>query len=233
MQSRSSRTRIVIPLRSFSSSKRRLAGVLDADQREMLARTMAEQVVDAARGWPIAVACDDDVVETWARSVGAEVIRTDGHDLNGSAMVALTACRNAGWQRVAFVHADLPLITSFGHILDGLNGSQTTGVVVPPISDTVLIAPDRRMTGTNVLVVPCHADFGFAYGPGSFELHRRAARRAGLGVQVIHDRSFAWDMDEPDDLMIPPGRHMNSTRIRRLVESGILTEATDTESADQ
>lgn len=229
-RTRSPLTRIVVPLRGFSSSKRRLAGVLDANQRETLTRTMAEQVIDAAAGWSTAVACDDDEVECWARSVGAAVIRTDGHDLNGSARVALIDSRDAGWERVALAHADLPLVASFSGLLDRPPSTPTEGTVS---SDTVTIVPDRRLGGTNLLVVPCHSDFGFEYGPGSFELHQQAALRAGLRVEIIHDDAFAWDTDEPEDLAIPPGPHTDHPRIKRLIEAGILTVSPETRGADE
>lgn len=176
---------------------------------------MAEQVILSARGRPVAVACDDDEVDAWARSVGADVIRTDGNDLNGSATVALDACRTDGWELMVLTHADLPLVTSFDDVLD----QHPT----PDRPRGITIVPDRHMSGTNLLVVPCAVDFDFAYGPGSFDLHRSAARAAGLGVTVVEDPTFGWDMDEPDDLAVPPGSHTHSPGIRRLIDAGILT----------
>lgn len=211
------RTRIVIPLRSFSSSKRRLAGVLDDREREILARTMAQLVVDAASGHPVAVACDDDGVAAWAIGAGAEVIRTDGNDLNGSAQMALDDSRARGWDHMVMVHADLPLVTTFDDVL----GRDRTALT----DDAVLIVPDRRMTGTNLLAVPCRFEFRFAYGPGSFSLHQRAADSVGLGVRIVEDAAFSWDVDEPDDLAIPPGVHLHGGPLADLIDSGLMTVA--------
>lgn len=215
MSAGSATTRIVIPLRSFGSSKRRLTGVLDDRDRESLSRAMAQLVVDAAAGRPVAVACDDDDVATWATTTGAEVIRTDGHDLNGSARVALTDSRRAGWSHMVIVHADLPLVRTF----DGILGTAQR----PLGQDEILIVPDRRLSGTNLLAVPCRVDFDFVYGPGSFHGHQRSARSAGLEVRVVEDPAFSWDVDEPDDLTIPDGALTDGGPLLDLVARGLLT----------
>lgn len=223
MSAEPSTTRIVIPLRAFGSSKRRLAGVLDDRTRECLSRSMAQGVVGAAQGYATAIACDDDEVAAWAARVGADVIRTDGYDLNGSAELALADSSTGGWGRMAVVHADLPLVTTFEEILGG-DGQC-------PAADEIVIVPDRRMTGTNLLVVPCGADFRFAYGPGSFDLHRREASRTGLAVRVITNAAFSWDVDEPEDLVIPTDATYSAST-HDLLRDGILRMVDNADHVD-
>jgi 2-phospho-L-lactate guanylyltransferase len=64
----------------------------------------------------------------------------------------------------------------------------------------VVLVPDRRRDGTNVLSIPIGTDFTFRYGPGSFERHREEAARCGLAVVVLELDDLTWDVDEPGDL---------------------------------
>jgi 2-phospho-L-lactate guanylyltransferase len=64
---------VLIPVKSFTMAKVRLAGVLDDAQRAALARAMAERVVEAAAPLPVWCVCDDPAVRDWAGSVPASV----------------------------------------------------------------------------------------------------------------------------------------------------------------
>ena len=178
---------VLVPIRSFDDAKSRLADVLSADERRALARTMAATVVMAARDLPVKVVTDDSDVGGWARSVGATVLEPGVSGLNPSIALAFAEVRSEldpVTGRVIIAHADLPLAHDL-RVVDGPG---------------VAIAPDRHRDGSNVMSIPASADFEFAYGPGSFELHQREADRLGLGVTVIDDPALALDIDHPDDL---------------------------------
>ena len=175
---------MLVPVKSFSQAKVRLAGVLDAAQRAALARAMAEHVLAAATPHPVTVACDDDEVAAWARAAGASVCWTPGLGLNGAVAAGVQVL--AGHERVLVAHADLPKATSFDEVLE------PSGVVA---------VPDRHDDGTNVLVVPPGAGFAFAYGPGSFARHLAEAARLGLPATVLRPASLTWDVDVPADLL--------------------------------
>ena len=66
---------VLVPVKSFSAAKVRLAPALDAGERAALARSMAEHILAAARPLPVAVVCDDAEVAAWAAERGAWVIR--------------------------------------------------------------------------------------------------------------------------------------------------------------
>ena len=51
-----------------------------------------------------------------------------------------------------------------------------------------------------MLVLPIDAPFAFAYGPGSFDRHRREAERLGLATVIVDDSVLATDVDVPEDL---------------------------------
>lgn len=180
----------MVPVKAFHAAKQRLAPSLDAAARADLARRMAEGVVRAAGDLPVVVVCDDAGVRAWAEALGADVRWTPGLGLDGAVEAGVAAAAEAGADRVVVAHADLPLATGLGHVVG------TAGVV---------LVPDRHRDGTNVVSLPAASGFRFAYGPGSFDRHRREAARLGLAVEVRDDLALAWDVDVPADLLLPGG----------------------------
>jgi 2-phospho-L-lactate guanylyltransferase len=184
-----SATAVLVPVKSFRHAKLRLRSVLDHSHRARLARLMAERVIAAARGLPVAVVCDDDEVASWARRLAIPVIWTPERGLNRAVADGVAALAGDGAAQVVVCHADLPLARDLRPVA-GFNG--------------VTLVPDRRGDGTNVLCLPSAAGFEFAYGPRSFTRHRAEAMRLGLPVRTIEDERLAWDVDVADDLVFPP-----------------------------
>lgn len=183
---------MLVPVKAFAAGKARLAPALSAPEREALARTMAERVVAAAAPLPVAVACDDDDVATWARTQGAEVVWTPGVGLDGAVQRGCELLVAGGADRVVVCHADLPRATGLARLADA--GDDFDGIT---------FVPDRRDDGTNVASVPATAiegGFTFAYGPGSFGRHVAEAARVGVPVRVLRLPELQWDVDTPDDL---------------------------------
>jgi 2-phospho-L-lactate guanylyltransferase len=179
------RVAVLVPVKAFADAKVRLAPALDADERSALARSMAGQVVAAARRLPVAVVCDDREVAGWARDLGVLVVWEPGRGLNGAVEAGVAQLARLGVEQVIVAHADLPLATDLTWVAD---------------FDGVTLVPDRASDGTNVACVPTAAGFRFAYGPGSFARHQAEARRLGLALRVVHEPSLSWDIDVPADL---------------------------------
>jgi 2-phospho-L-lactate guanylyltransferase len=179
---------VLVPVKRFRQAKLRLRPVFDDPTRMRIARLMAERVIAAASGLPVAVVCDDDEVAAWAGTLGVEVIWAPGRGLNGAVADGVGALARSGAERVIVSHADLPLALDL-RPLGGFDG--------------VTLVPDRRRDGTNVLAVPAAAGFEFAYGPRSFLAHRAEAARLGLATRVFDDERLAWDVDVPADLDFP------------------------------
>ena len=74
------RTGQVVPRRPSAGSP----DWLPADERERLARWMAERVLAAVHPLPMFVACDDERVAEWAEALGAQVSWGPGLGLNGA-----------------------------------------------------------------------------------------------------------------------------------------------------
>ena len=176
---------VLMPVKAFRTAKARLAPSLDAPARARLARDMADNVFDAAYPLPVAIVCDDPEVASWATERQATVLWEVGKGLNGAVLAAVKKLAAVGVREVLVAHADLPFATGLSH-LSGFDG--------------VTVVPDRRNDGSNVVCVPAHAGFVFAYGSGSFQRHCEEATRLALPLRIIHEPTLAWDIDTPSDL---------------------------------
>ncbi len=207
---------MLIPVKAFARAKTRLAASLDPAQRAQLARSMATAVVRAAAPLPVTVVCDDDDVAAWATSMGASVEMTPGVGLNGAVSEAIDRLRARGVRRAVVAHGDLPFARSFDRFVSAPDRHQAPDRYKAPdrheapdetlddvADDEVVIVPDRRRSGTNVLSVPTDSGFRFAYGTGSLELHVAEAARLGLVTTVLSLDDLGWDVDEPEDLVVP------------------------------
>lgn len=180
----------MIPVKAFGAAKVRLADELSPAGRATLARQMADGVVRAAGHLPVLVVCDDADVAAWAAAAGATVAWTPGLGLDGAVTAGVELAAEQGAERVVVAHADLPLATGLDHVVG---------------TDGVVLVPDRRDDGTNVISIPVRSGFTFAYGPGSFARHRTHAEHLGLVVEVRRDVALGWDVDLPADLLLPSG----------------------------
>jgi 2-phospho-L-lactate guanylyltransferase len=190
---------IVVPLRSFTMAKARLAGVLSEAEREALARSMAERVVRAAASRPVAVVTSAPEVVAFANEHRCDVLADPG-SLDAAAAAGREWAAGHELTRYAIVHGDLPFARSFDAILTGAGPRDA------------VIVPDQRDDGTPVLSLPTDVPFGFAYGPGSAARHATEARRAGLTVRMLHDDELGFDVDVADDLAALESRRR--TRVR-------------------
>jgi 2-phospho-L-lactate guanylyltransferase len=178
---------VVLPLRSFTHGKARLARELDASHRAQFVRDMADRVVDAAGARPVVVVSSAAEVLGWAGTRELVCIDDPG-TLDGAAESGRVHLQQAGCRRVVIAHGDLPLARTFEPVIAGTDAR------------TAVIVPDHRDDGTPVLSIPSDVEFAFSYGPGSFARHCDAAARAGLVVRVLRDPSLGFDVDLPDDL---------------------------------
>ncbi|MBA3604855.1 MAG: 2-phospho-L-lactate guanylyltransferase [Acidimicrobiia bacterium] len=179
---------VLIPVKRFTAAKRRLAALLDTDQRAELARWLADRVVAAAQPLPTFVACDDDDVAAWADGAGAEVLWSPGLGLNGAVDAGRATIGGKGFDHVVIAHSDVPLAHDLGAVAD---------------AGRVTLVPDRHRDGTNVMALPVGADVQSSFGGGSFRRHLDLAMTAGLPVQVVGDARLALDIDSPDDIAHP------------------------------
>src|SRR3954451_3326851 len=149
---------VVLPLRSFSHGKARLAAHLGEARREAFVREMADRVARAAAPLPVVVVSSAQEVVEWASARALECIPDPG-SLDAAASVGRDHLRAHGFTRVVVAHGDLPLAHSFD------------AVAADGPAPLALVVPCHREDGTPVLSLPVDAPFVFAYGPGSFARH--------------------------------------------------------------
>lgn len=179
------RAAVVIPIKSFTLAKGRLADTLTPEERSELARRCAATVVRAAGELAVYVVCSDPDVAAWAGSLGATVVDCPTPGIDNAVQAGRERAIADGADHLIVAHSDLPLVTDLSRVIrPGL----------------VSIAPDRHRDGTNVLSFPSTSAMTTAYGPGSFDNHLRIARDLRLTVEVIDDPTFELDLDTADDL---------------------------------
>jgi 2-phospho-L-lactate guanylyltransferase len=181
-------TAAIIPVKAFSAAKARLAPVLSAPDRERLARWMATRVIEALRPIPTFVACDDEQVADWAEHLDAGVLWGPGLGLNGAIDVGVDTLAGKGAEHVLIAHGDLPRPEPLASV---------------PTAGTVVLVPDRRRDGTNVLARPTGVVMAADYGASSFDRHLAAALATGCRVQVRSDPLLSIDIDTIDDCRHP------------------------------
>lgn len=197
MPDRHSASVLVIPLRSLTDGKQRLAGHLCDDQRAELIQAMADAVMQAAQGLEVLVVHDDPAVETWANTWGARSLRPSKPGLNVGLEEARALLRSQDTERMIVVHGDLPFATSFAA------EASLPGVV---------LVPDTVRNGTNVFSLPTQASCRFSYGDRSFEKHLAAADSSGFATTVVANDALSHDVDEAADMTVlidhPNYRHI-------------------------
>lgn len=177
---------LLVPVKAFHRAKARLTGVLPDAERARLARLMAERVVRSMS--PAFVACDDTEVAEWAERLGATVVWAPGLGLNGAVDEGVAVVTTAGFDHVVVSHGDLPM---------------PAALVAVACEDTVVLVPDRRRDGTNVLSRPTDVVLPASYGGGSFRRHLDLAMATGRRVSVRFDAELAIDLDTEADLAHP------------------------------
>jgi len=183
---------LLVPLKGFGEAKERLADSLDPAARRALAERLARGVLEAAGDLTVVVVCTDDQVADWAGGLGASALQPDAGGLVEDLTEACRTLTDRGAERVTIAPGDLARPGAIRSVLDRHLG-ETDG-------RTVLVVPDRRADGTNLLSLPTGVGFRFRYGPGSAAAHIAEAERLGLPCVVVEDPDLAWDVDLPDDL---------------------------------
>ncbi len=173
----------IIPVKSFTLGKQRLAGALDPGRRTALARGLADHVattVSDAGVMPLIVTADAQVAE-WATRAGFPSVADPGVGLDAaaSAGVAWADQANSDW---LVLHADLPLIEADD--ISALSRALEDGPVIAPSSDG----------GTSAIGTRGRRDFSF--GPASFHRHLKMLPDA----EVVTRPGLLLDIDAETDL---------------------------------
>ncbi|MGP9812731.1 2-phospho-L-lactate guanylyltransferase [Rhodopseudomonas sp. NSM] len=188
-------THVLIPCKPFELGKSRLAGALDAVGRKWLCERMLRQTLAAAvaafGAEYVSVVSAAAQVRRMAASFAAATIDDSAGDLNAALAAARDRLlsRTDAPARLMILPIDLPYVEA-----ETLRGIATAEA-------PVVIVPDRKFDGTNLLCIDraIAEAFRFGYGPGSFQRHFKAGQTQGTTPAVVIDQRLAFDLDEPDD----------------------------------
>jgi 2-phospho-L-lactate guanylyltransferase len=187
---------ILIPVKIFAQSKKRLADHYSAADRAALAEALCEdffrtiaQVTDIDR---VFVVSQESRALALARDKGWEtIVETAQISESHSVDAASRACAEEGVRALLRLPIDIPLVTPrdiealFRHAED---------------APAIVIVPSRDGTGTNALLRFPPTLFPSHFGPCSFALHLDEAKRCGARVHVMRNPRIELDIDEVDDL---------------------------------
>lgn len=186
----------IVPVKPLRRGKSRLSNVLNEDQRTVLNQNMLvntlKTLTSVKRIDSIMVVSRDPGALTLAREFGARTVLEDGNpELNTALRRAALIARTYHANEILIVPADLPLLTT-EEIEQVLARSGN-----PP---EVIICPDRRKDGTNLLYMNPEGLIHFNYGGGSFNKHLDQAIKAGVRLEIVETLSIGLDLDVPEDL---------------------------------
>ena len=182
---------IAIPVKSLSTSKRRLSSILSPLERGALTLAMLEDVLDAAvavPGWETWVVSPDEAVLEIAVRRGVRALHEDKPPLSGAIRQVERESSDCGAEALAGLLGDVALLTPAA-LSEALH---TLGPVV--------VAPDRKAEGTNLLVRRPPRAIPARFGRFSLAKHREAAAAKGLPVATVDASELAFDLDDPPDI---------------------------------
>jgi len=215
----------VVPLKSPDAAKSRLRAGLDAETRRRLFFSMARQAVRTLARTPgiagVSVVTASPEVGAFAEREGAAVIWEERDAGTAEACRSAVQYLSTRVDSLLMISGDIPLISteSVAALLGGSHRPVTFGDTPPragshhPVTfgDTppraggekarlVVIAPDRRRSGTNALLCTPPAIIPPCFGKDSFQQHLAAARAQAVDVCIVESDALALDIDELEDL---------------------------------
>jgi len=187
---------ILIPVKTFAESKKRLADHYSGADRAALASALCEdffRTIAQVKGIDrVFVVSQEPRALALARDYGWEtIVETAQISESHSVDAASHHCAGQGVEALLRLPIDIPLATA--RDIDALFANMQD-------APATVIVPSRDSTGTNALLRAPPMLFRSHFGPGSFALHLDEARRCGADVRVMHNTRIELDIDEIEDL---------------------------------
>jgi 2-phospho-L-lactate guanylyltransferase len=206
----------LVPFKALNQAKSRLAGALPPAGRRALARWMGVRVVEALRESGVVdriglVGADPVLAGRWREDPQVVTVRATSLALNRDLETGRRWALRQGADALLVALGDLPLLTGFSvREMVALAGATSH-------AQMVVIAPDRRKDGTNLLLIAPPDLLAFAYGRHSLAHHLNAARRTGVEPAIYRAEETGFDVDTPADLAQLVARGLWPTGARDLV----------------
>lgn len=186
----------IVPVKPLGRAKSRLAEELQPEQREQLATEMLVRTVrlltPISRMNGVLVISRDPKALSIARELGANTVQESGTpELNHALLRATQVLKAWNTEAMLIVPADIPLLA-----VEDIEEMIQRG----RYHHSVVIAPDRHETGTNLLLMRPPGLIPYVFGENSFVAHKRLAFEAGATLSVYRSERAALDIDWPEDL---------------------------------
>jgi len=185
----------IVPVKDLGETKSRLSPYLSPEERAVLTLAMLEHVLlilRKSRGVErIGVVSPSPRALFLAEDAGASALPQESRGLNNALEEGRGWALSEGATSLLVLPADLPYLSASDvwMLLDLLGDEH--GIV---------ISPDKTREGTNALLIRPPDALPFAFGPGSYEAHRREAGKRGLKLTIYEDARLAFDLDTEEDL---------------------------------
>src|ERR1035437_5448749 len=186
---------LLIPVKSLTTAKQRLAEALDQERRSQLAEAMLRDVMTAAAGVlgtiDVALVTGDARERALAAEFGFLAIEDTRNESETAAIEMATAwCARQGYDTTVVVPGDIPLITA-AELHSVLDAAPAEGAVFGPASD-------RR--GSNCILRRPGAIFPLGFGNDSFLPHWEAMTQTGKPLIILEMAGIGLDVDNPHEL---------------------------------
>ncbi|MFN3705724.1 MAG: 2-phospho-L-lactate guanylyltransferase [Thermoflexales bacterium] len=185
----------LVPVKPLLQVKTRLSACLEPQARASLMADSLQRLAyvlrDAAVADQIAVISRDPDVLAWAQQSGLVALREHGNDLNAALRQGRRRLRAA--EALLVLAADLLAVQP--------NDLRTMVQLARECaSRCVVLAPDRRGSGTNALLLKPPSVIDFAFGEDSARRHAAQAMAKRVPVHWYHSETIGLDIDWPEDL---------------------------------
>jgi len=184
----------LIPVKSLSTAKSRLASSFTQQQRERLVLDMLHHVLcvllDGELFEKVLVVSSDKQVLEKAYLWGAQAVVEEYHGHNQALHAAALREKSEGVTTLLTISADLPLLTT----------QEIRCFYEKSLQHDVVLAPSRDGTGTNAIMVHPPLAVPYVFGPGSLQSYIEVAMQKHLSFSKFHSIGLALDIDTIDDL---------------------------------
>ncbi len=185
----------IIPVKPLRSGKSRLSSVLSEDKREGLNQYLLTSTLRRLRNVNkidhILVISYDPSALTLARKFGARtVLENRNTNINRALRKATLAAIAINSSKIIIVPADLPFLTE-----------EDIFTVIEKSGDPpeIVIVPDRKISGTNVLLINPIGTIKYNFGEWSFRKHIEQAERKKINIKICEIKNLSFDLDLPED----------------------------------
>jgi 2-phospho-L-lactate/phosphoenolpyruvate guanylyltransferase len=192
---------VLLPVKRFADSKHRLAATVTAEQRELLARTMFEDVWETLTRWQgadelIVITAEPFVLERIASEQArptrmriVTIAEKEQISHSESTRRATTLAKERGITTLISIPIDTPAAT----------GEELSELLELSRKYEVIVVPSGDGTGTNALVRTPPDAITAHFGPGSCRRHIEDAQTNFQKYRLITPPGLTADIDTPEE----------------------------------